>query len=59
MPRILIEMGFVSNKEEGVSLRLDEGQEKIAEAIANAILDYKKEYFVPGTEEYVVPESKK
>lgn len=59
MPRILIEMGFVSNKEEGAFLSSDEGQEKIAEAIANAILDYKKEYFVPGTEEYVAPEPKK
>jgi N-acetylmuramoyl-L-alanine amidase len=53
MPRVLIEMGFVSNKEEGAFLSSDEGQEKIAEAIAKAILDYKKEYFVPGTEEYV------
>ncbi|KGO89955.1 N-acetylmuramoyl-L-alanine amidase family protein [Flavobacterium suncheonense] len=59
MPRILIEMGFVSNKEEGAFLSSDEGQEKIAEAIANAILDYKKEYFVPGTEEYVAPEPRK
>jgi len=53
MPRVLIEMGFVSNKEEGAFLSSDEGQEKVAEAIAKAILDYKKEYFVPGTEEYV------
>lgn len=53
MPRVLIEMGFVSNKEEGAFLSSDEGQEQIAQAIANAILDYKKEYFVPGTEEYV------
>lgn len=53
MPRVLVEMGFVSNKEEGAYLSSDEGQEKIAEAIAKAILDYKKEYFVPGTEEYV------
>lgn len=53
MPRVLVEMGFVSNREEGAFLSSDEGQEKIAEAIAKAILDYKKEYFVPGTEEYV------
>jgi N-acetylmuramoyl-L-alanine amidase len=51
-------MGFVSNKEEGAFLSSDEGQEKIAEAIAKAILDYKKEYFVPGTEEYVPVERK-
>lgn len=59
MPRVLIEMGFVSNKEEGAFLSSDEGQEKIAQAVSNAILDYKKEYFVPGTEEYVAPEPKK
>lgn len=53
MPRVLIEMGFVSNKEEGAYLSSDAGQEQLADAIAKAILDYKKEYFVPGTEEYV------
>ncbi|KGO96742.1 N-acetylmuramoyl-L-alanine amidase family protein [Flavobacterium enshiense] len=53
MPRVLIEMGFVSNKEEGAFLSSDEGQEQIAQAIAKAILDYRKEYFVQGTEEYV------
>ncbi|HSD15274.1 MAG TPA: N-acetylmuramoyl-L-alanine amidase [Flavobacterium sp.] len=53
MPRVLIEMGFVSNKEEGAFLSSDEGQEQIAQSIAKAILDYKNEYFVPGTEEYV------
>jgi len=58
MPRVLIEMGFVSNKEEGAYLSSEEGQEQLAEAIAKAILDYKKEYFVPGTDEYVAPEPK-
>lgn len=53
MPRVLIEMGFVSNKEEGAFLSSDEGQEQIAQAIAKAILDYRKEYFVAGTEEFV------
>jgi N-acetylmuramoyl-L-alanine amidase len=46
MPRVLIEMGFVSNKEEGAFLNSDNGQDKLAEAIANSILDYKKEYFI-------------
>ncbi|WP_339834350.1 N-acetylmuramoyl-L-alanine amidase [uncultured Flavobacterium sp.] len=46
MPRVLIEMGFVSNKEEGAFLNSDSGQGKLAEAIANSILDYKKEYFI-------------
>lgn len=53
MPRVLIEMGFVSNKEEGEFLSSDAGQEQIAQAIAKAILDYRKEYFVQGTEENV------
>ncbi len=53
MPRVLIEMGFVSNKEEGAFLSSDEGQEQIAQAIAKAILDYRKEYFAAGTEEFV------
>ncbi|WP_339886682.1 N-acetylmuramoyl-L-alanine amidase [uncultured Flavobacterium sp.] len=46
MPRVLIEMGFVSNKEEGAFLNSDKGQDKLAEAIANSILEYKKEYFI-------------
>ena len=45
MPRVLIEMGFVSNKEEGAFLNSESGQKKLAEAIANSILEYKKEYF--------------
>ena len=45
MPRVLVEMGFISNKEEGAILNSNEGQDKVAEAIARAILDYKKEYF--------------
>lgn len=45
MPRVLIEMGFVSNKEEGAFLNSESGQSKLAEAIANSILEYKKEYF--------------
>ena len=46
MPRVLIEMGFVSNKEEGAFLNSDNGQNKLAEAIANSIMEYKKEYFI-------------
>ncbi|MEO4005177.1 N-acetylmuramoyl-L-alanine amidase [Flavobacterium sp. CAU 1735] len=48
MPRVLIEMGFVSNKDEGSYLSSDNGQEELAKAIADAITGYKKEYFVPG-----------
>lgn len=50
MPRVLIEMGFVSNKQEGAFLNSEQGQEKLAEAIAGAILEYKNEFFNPSYE---------
>ena len=45
MPRVLIEMGFVSNKDEGAFLNSSEGQNKLAEAIAKAILEYRDDFF--------------
>lgn len=45
MPGVLIELGFLSNKEEGAFLNSDEGQEKMAKEIAEAIIKYKNEYF--------------
>lgn len=45
MPGVLIELGFLSNFEEGKFLNSDEGQNKMATQIANAIISYKKEYF--------------
>lgn len=45
MPRVLIETGFISNPIEGAKLDSEEGQQDIAEAIAKAIIDYKKEFF--------------
>lgn len=45
MPRVLIEMGFISNYEEGNILDSEEGQNDIARAIAKAIISYKNEYF--------------
>ena len=45
MPGVLIELGFLSNKEEGEFLNSEEGQHKMAMQIANAIRSYKKEYF--------------
>ena len=48
MPRVLVEMGFVSNKEEGEFLNSEDGQNKLAEAIAGAIMDYKNEFFSPS-----------
>jgi N-acetylmuramoyl-L-alanine amidase len=45
MPSVLIELGFLSNKEEGLYLNSESGQEKMAETIADAIISYKKQYF--------------
>ena len=45
MPRVLIETGFISNPVEGSLLDSEEGQNEIAQAIANAIVSYKREYF--------------
>jgi N-acetylmuramoyl-L-alanine amidase len=45
MPRVLIETGFLSNTIEGNTLDSEEGQQDIAEAIAKAIISYKKDFF--------------
>ena len=48
MPRVLIEMGFISNTIEGNKLNSEEGQDEIAKAIADAVISYKKEYYGDG-----------
>jgi N-acetylmuramoyl-L-alanine amidase len=58
MPRILIEMGFISNPTEGAKLDSEEGQQQIAESIANAIIAYKKENFGSGSDDVVKPSQK-
>ncbi|WP_432221507.1 N-acetylmuramoyl-L-alanine amidase family protein [Flavobacterium sp. TMP13] len=45
MPSVLIELGFLSNKEEGKFLNSDDGQNKMAKQIADAILNYKSKYY--------------
>lgn len=45
MPGVLIELGFLSNKEEGEYLNSDQGQTEMARQIANSIIHYKKMYF--------------
>lgn len=45
MPGVLIELGFLSNNEEGEYLNSDDGQTEMARQIANSIIHYKKEYF--------------
>lgn len=49
MPRILIEMGFISNKREGAYMNSEEGQNEMAAGIANAIISYKNEFYGSGS----------
>ena len=59
MPRVLIEMGFISNPSEGAILDSEEGQDEIAQSIANAIISYKKENFGSGDGDEMVKPSQK
>lgn len=43
MPSVLIELGFLSNPEEGEYLNSERGKEELAQAIVTAILDYKRQ----------------
>lgn len=54
MPRVLIEMGFISNPTEGARLDSEEGQQETAQSIADAIINYKKEFFGEGNNEPVI-----
>ncbi|UYW02231.1 N-acetylmuramoyl-L-alanine amidase [Flavobacterium agricola] len=45
MPRVLIELGFLTNKNEAKYLDSAAGQRKLAQQIANSIISYKKEYY--------------
>ena len=51
MPRILVEMGFISNKREGAYLNSEEGQDEVASGIAKAIISYKNEFYGSGKNE--------
>ena len=59
MPRVLIEMGFISNPNEGAILDSEDGQNEIAQSIANAIIAYKKENFGSGEGDNIVKPSQK
>ncbi len=41
MPSVLVELGFLSNRNEGAYLNSDKGQREMGIAIANAVLTYK------------------
>ena len=59
MPSVLIETGFLTNVEEGKYLNSEKGQNEISEAIANAILDYKNEFFQENSNSTIVIEETK
>jgi len=44
MPSVLIEVGFISNKQEAAKLKDSFYREKVARAIAKGIIDYKNQY---------------
>lgn len=44
MPSVLVEVGFLSNLEEGEYLNSEAGKNEIARSIANAIIEYKNVY---------------
>lgn len=44
MPNVLVELGYLSNRTEERFLRTPVGQQKIADALLKAIVDYKEEY---------------
>lgn len=44
MPSVLVELGFLSNSEEGAYLNSEAGKNELARSIANAIIDYKRQY---------------
>nr|WP_294935840.1 N-acetylmuramoyl-L-alanine amidase [uncultured Flavobacterium sp.] len=45
MPGVLIELGFLSNKNEAQYLGSKKGKQELAKAIAESIIQFKKEYF--------------
>jgi N-acetylmuramoyl-L-alanine amidase len=57
MPSVLIELGFLSNLNEGSFLNSEDGQSKMARQIADAIIDYKNKYFGVGHKNYDVKEN--
>lgn len=50
MPRVLIELGFISNKEECNYMASVAGQDQIVKSIAKAIISYKNEFFGSDSE---------
>lgn len=59
MPSVLIELDFICNPQSAAFMNSEEGQEKLAEAIYNAIVTYSDSYFKPAASAMGVPEKVK
>lgn len=55
MPAVLIETGFITNKEEEDFLNSQEGQEQMSAAIVNAVVNFKK--LLDASKSNIVPDS--
>lgn len=56
MPSVLVETGFLTNKNEGSYLNSRKGQSEMGRAIADAILEYKENFNVPVSAPAVIGE---
>lgn len=54
MPSVLVEIGFLSNLDEGEYLNSEAGKNEIARSIANAIIDYKNVYHTSAKSTQIV-----
>ena len=63
MPSVLVELGFISNKNEEAYMRTASGQNQLARSIYNAFCKYKREYDrkrgLPGKREAAPQEEKR
>jgi N-acetylmuramoyl-L-alanine amidase len=58
MPAVLVECGFLTNKEEEIFLKSEEGQNVIARSLYNAFLDFKNDYERKSSHKQVISSSR-
>lgn len=57
MPSILVEIGFISNKDDASYIGSEAGQNEVAHSIANAIINYKNDHYSSSDPfQYIAPE---